>query len=83
MKLTADKLLEFGIADEIIPEPRGGAQKDHAAAAEMLREVLERHLKELSKMSGQQLKDQRYDKFRAMGRVEEKVFEAAVAEENV
>lgn len=83
LKLTADKLLEFGIADEIIPEPRGGAQKDHAAAAEMLREVLERHLKELSKMSGQQLKDQRYDKFRAMGRVEEKAFEAAVAEENV
>ena len=83
LKLTADKLLEFGIADEIIPEPRGGAQKDHAATAEMLREVLERHLKELSKMSGQQLKDQRYDKFRAMGRVEEKAFEAAVAEENV
>lgn len=83
LKLTADKLLEFGIADEIIPEPRGGAQKDHAAAAEMLCNVLAKHLNELSKMSGSELKNQRYDKFRAMGRVEEKIVEAALKEENI
>lgn len=81
LKLTAEKLLELGIADEIIPEPRGGAQKDHAAAAEMLREVLVRNLNELSKMSPQELKDQRYDKFRVMGQFNEKVIESAVCEE--
>ncbi len=82
LKLTAEKLLEFGIADEIIPEPRGGAQKDHAAAAEMLREVLERHLDELSELTPQELKDQRYEKFRNMGRYDEKIVEAAIKEEN-
>lgn len=80
LKLTAEKLLELGIADEIIPEPRGGAQKDHAAAAEMLREVLARNLDELSKMSPQELKEQRYNKFRAMGQFSEKMVEEAVKE---
>lgn len=75
LQLTAEKLIELGIADEIIPEPRGGAQKDHAAAAEMLRKVLERHLDELSKLTPAELKVQRYDKFRAMGRVSEKIVE--------
>lgn len=78
LQLTAEKLMELGIADEIIPEPRGGAQKDHDAAAEMLKEVLERHLKELSKLSPAKLKDQRYDKFRAMGQVTEKIVEEIV-----
>lgn len=81
LKLTAEKLLELGIADEIIPEPRGGAQKDHASAAEMLRTVLERHLKELSEMSGAELKEQRYNKFRSMGQFDEKIADAAIKEE--
>lgn len=67
LKITAEKLLELGIADEIIPEPLGGAQRDFDAAAKNLAEVVGRHLSELRKMSPTRLKDQRYEKFRDMG----------------
>ncbi len=67
LKLTAEKLLELGIADEIIPEPFGGAQRNHEEAAKLLDEVLVRQLAELRKLSGAKLRDQRYAKFRAMG----------------
>ena len=71
LQLTSGKLLELGIADEVIPEPLGGAHLDHAAAAELLGEVLERHLKELLKVSGKKLAEMRYEKFRKMGVFEE------------
>ncbi len=67
LQLTAEKLLQLGIADEIIPEPEGGAQRDYAKAAELLGEVLDRHLSELRKLSATRLREQRYAKFRAMG----------------
>ena len=67
LKLTAPDLLELGIADEIIPEPRGGAHADPEAAAGFVRDALLKHLAQLKKLSPRQLLDQRYDKFRAMG----------------
>lgn len=67
MKLTAQDLLGFGIADEIIPEPRGGAHRNPAAVYEMLDAVLLRNLKELLPLTGQQLADNRYEKFRGIG----------------
>ena len=83
LQLTAEKLLELGIADEIIPEPFGGAQRDYAKAAELLGDVLARHLCELRKLSGSKLREQRYAKFRAMGRFAETAPEsgAGAAEE--
>ena len=71
LQLTSGKLLGLGIADEVIPEPLGGAHLDHAAAANLLGEVLERHLKELLKVSGKKLAEMRYEKFRKMGVFEE------------
>ena len=76
LKITADKLIELDIADEIIPEPFGGAQRDYDAAADNLAAALEKQLEELEKFSGEELADQRYAKFRAIGRYVE------VAEEN-
>lgn len=76
LKITADKLIELDIADEIIPEPFGGAQRDYDAAADNLAAALKKQLKELEKLSGEELADQRYAKFRAIGRYVE------VAEEN-
>ena len=76
LKITADKLIELDIADEIIPEPFGGAQRDYDAAAENLAAALKKQLEELEKFSGEELADQRYAKFRAIGRYVE------VAEEN-
>ncbi|GAB2722954.1 acetyl-CoA carboxylase carboxyltransferase subunit alpha [Paenibacillus thermoaerophilus] len=68
MKITASDLYEFGIIDEIIPEPKGGAQRSYERQAELVKEALVRHLQELSSMTPEQLRDDRYGKFRRMGR---------------
>jgi acetyl-CoA carboxylase carboxyl transferase subunit alpha len=67
LKITADKLLELGIVDEIVEEPLGGAHTDPASTAESLRTVLSRHLDEVSALSEEKMLDARYGKFRGMG----------------
>jgi acetyl-CoA carboxylase carboxyl transferase subunit alpha len=67
MKITAKDLKDFGIVDEIVREPEGGAHTDHEAAAKLLGDVLERQLAELSLERPQALIEARYDKFRKMG----------------
>ncbi len=67
MKMTAREIKELGVADEVVPEPLGGAHHDYEFAAEKLAESIKRHLGELSKMSGQELKADRQRKFRALG----------------
>lgn len=67
LKITASDLLEVKLVDEIVPEPEGGAHLDHAAAARLLDPVLTRTLDDLSRLTPQQLVDQRYEKFRRMG----------------
>jgi acetyl-CoA carboxylase carboxyl transferase subunit alpha len=67
LKVTAKHLIENKLADEIVPEPKGGAHMDHQQAAENLKEALLRNLGELKELSGEQLMDGRYSKFRAMG----------------
>jgi acetyl-CoA carboxylase carboxyl transferase subunit alpha len=59
-------LKEFGIVDEIIPEPEGGAHTDPEAASQLLDAVLERQLLMLSEQSQKDLLNARYDKFRKM-----------------
>ena len=81
LQLTAEKLLSLGIADEIIPEPFGGAQRDYEKAAELLSGVLARHLSELRKLSGTRLREQRYAKFRAFGQFTDAAPEAEQPEE--
>jgi acetyl-CoA carboxylase carboxyl transferase subunit alpha len=67
MKLAAPDLKKLNLIDEVIPEPNGGAHHDHAVAAANFQEVVLRQLDELSKLSVQDLLDQRYAKFRAFG----------------
>jgi len=67
MKITAGDLKKLGVIDEIVPEPNGGAHADPAAAAELLAPYLERALKELQKLKGPALLEERYKKFRKMG----------------
>jgi acetyl-CoA carboxylase carboxyl transferase subunit alpha len=67
MRLTAEDLLELGLIDGIVPEPPGGAQEDADLAAENLRHALRKWLAELAPMSGAQLVEHRYEKFRKMG----------------
>ncbi len=67
LKLTSKDLFEFGIVDEVVKEPEGGAHNDHDLAAKFLDEAMEKHLKELMKLSGDELVEDRYKKFRKMG----------------
>jgi acetyl-CoA carboxylase carboxyl transferase subunit alpha len=67
LKITAGKLYELGVVDAIVPEPLGGAHRDHEKAAELLKAELEKSLAELEKLSGEELKAQRYEKFRKFG----------------
>ena len=71
MKLTADDLLGFGVVDEIVPEPLGGAHRDPARAAASLKEAILRHLRDLLKLSGEELVRDRYTKLKRMGVYEE------------
>ena len=67
LKLTAQDLYRGGIVEEVIPEPVGGAQRGHAALFETLDEALRANLRELCRMSGRALADQRYKKYRQIG----------------
>ena len=69
LKITGPDLLSLGVVDEVISEPAGGNNWAPLQAGEALREAIERHLKELLALSGDQLRESRYRKFRAMGRV--------------
>jgi acetyl-CoA carboxylase carboxyl transferase subunit alpha len=68
LKLTAPDLLGFGIIDEIIREPIGGAHTDPIAAAAAVDSVLARVLAEVNAMSSEARLEARYTKFRNMGR---------------
>jgi acetyl-CoA carboxylase carboxyl transferase subunit alpha len=67
LKLTAQDLLGFGLIDEIIAEPAGGAHEDPDAAARSLGESLRKGLNELSRLTSNEIVQQRYTKFRKMG----------------
>jgi acetyl-CoA carboxylase carboxyl transferase subunit alpha len=69
LRITAKDLTEFGIVDEIVPEPEGGAHSDHEAAAQLLEPVLVRALDELTSKSVPELLERRYAKFRRMGQL--------------
>jgi len=69
LRITAKDLSEFGIVDEIVPEPEGGAHSDHEAAAQLLEPVLVRALHDLSVKSVPELLQRRYAKFRRMGQL--------------
>jgi acetyl-CoA carboxylase carboxyl transferase subunit alpha len=67
LRLTSKDLLGLGIIDEIIPEPPGGAHRDHKAAAEILKATLGRYLEELEREPIDKLLDKRYQKYRRIG----------------
>jgi acetyl-CoA carboxylase carboxyl transferase subunit alpha len=73
LKITARDLKEFGIIDEIVPEPEGGAHLDHEASAAFLGSVLDETLRDLSRVPIVELLDRRYEKFRRMGQFFEAV----------
>ncbi|MGA2052299.1 MAG: acetyl-CoA carboxylase carboxyltransferase subunit alpha [Opitutales bacterium] len=71
LQLTADKLLATGAVDGVIPEPLGGAHLDPATAANNLKAALVEHLDRLRPIPVKALLEQRYQKFRRLGVLEE------------
>lgn len=67
MKITASDMLEMGVVEEVIPEPRGGSHRDPAAQAASIKDSIVRHLQELLKLGEQELVEDRFRKFRQIG----------------
>jgi acetyl-CoA carboxylase carboxyl transferase subunit alpha len=67
LKMTSPDLKELKLVDEIIPEPMGGAHHDWDETAGEMKKTLLKHLKQLKKLSSAQLRDHRYNKYRAYG----------------
>ncbi len=68
LKITSKDLLEFDIIDEEIAEPIGGAHTDYNVVADNMKSAIVNALDELSQKTSEVLKEERYNKFRKMGR---------------
>lgn len=71
LKLSADTLQDLGVVEEVIPEPMGGAHYNPEEAAAELGGILQKHLKELNKLSTDKLLEARYERYRKLGVFEE------------
>ena len=68
MKITADDLMRFGVIDEIVPEPVGGAHRDPAAAIAATGAAVSNALMELGSLDREAVRKQRRQKFLNIGR---------------
>jgi acetyl-CoA carboxylase carboxyl transferase subunit alpha len=67
LKLTSRHLARHGVIDDVIPEPLGGAHRDHREMATTLKGYLLRYLRDLKPLSVETLLEARYQKFRRIG----------------
>jgi len=68
LKITGKDLLKLGIIDEVLPEPSGGNNWAPLDAGNTLKEAIEKHLNALLKMPEEELIEERYKKFRVLGK---------------
>jgi acetyl-CoA carboxylase carboxyl transferase subunit alpha len=73
LRLTARDLFRLRVIDDIIPEPLGGAHRNHREMANTLKAYLVRYLRDLLPLPAEQLLERRYQKFRRMGEFEERL----------
>ena len=71
LRITAADCRRLGVADEVITEPDGGAHRDPEAVARDLGDALARHLDELRNLTPDDVREDRYVRFRALGEFEE------------
>jgi acetyl-CoA carboxylase carboxyl transferase subunit alpha len=67
LKISSSDLYQFGIIDEIVPEPLGGAHQDYKLAAKYIKESIRKYLAELKNMTPEELISQRIEKFQSIG----------------
>jgi acetyl-CoA carboxylase carboxyl transferase subunit alpha len=68
MRITAKDMLELEIVEAVIPEPKGGAHRDVAEQSASIKEAVWTHLQQLMKLTPEQLREDRYHKFRKIGK---------------
>jgi acetyl-CoA carboxylase carboxyl transferase subunit alpha len=71
MRITADSLNGFGLVDEVLTEPLGGAHRGPAEAAEVIRNAVTKSLDELDDMSVEQLIARRQERLAGFGEFKE------------
>jgi acetyl-CoA carboxylase carboxyl transferase subunit alpha len=71
MRITAQSLNSFGLVDEVLPEPLGAAHRDPAAAAEVIRNALLKHLADVTKLDIDTLLKQRQQRLAGFGQYKE------------
>jgi acetyl-CoA carboxylase carboxyl transferase subunit alpha len=71
LKMTSQDLLNFGVIEEIVPEPLGGAHRHVQETADSVSATLKRHIDELKEKPLDVLLDERYEKFRLIGNLTE------------
>lgn len=67
LKLSAPDLMQLKVIDKILPEPTGGAHRNHQLAAQIIKGELQVSLEELKQLSTEELLRRRLEKFRAIG----------------
>ena len=70
MKLDAKNLLDFGLIDNIIEEPLGGAHRDSKKASSLIAQEIDDNLKRLNEISIDELIEQRYKKIMSYGSIQ-------------
>jgi acetyl-CoA carboxylase carboxyl transferase subunit alpha len=71
MRITAESLMEFGLVDEVLPEPLGGAHRNPEDAAEVIHNALVKNLEELEQLSLDQLLENRQRRLASFGQFKE------------
>jgi acetyl-CoA carboxylase carboxyl transferase subunit alpha len=71
MRITAPSLNEFGLVDEVLPEPLGAAHRDPQASAEVIRNALLKHLQDLDERDTDTLLEQRQTRLAGFGQFKE------------
>jgi acetyl-CoA carboxylase carboxyl transferase subunit alpha len=69
LRMTAPDLLRLGVVDRIVEEPAGGAHQDHDGAASLAEAAIAEALRVLEPMTGEELVQDRYARFRRMGAI--------------
>ena len=72
LRLSPTDLLKFGIIDDVITEPLGGAHRDHAFTGMQIRAFIRRYLAEIKRIAPERLVEERLGRFRKLGQFREK-----------
>jgi acetyl-CoA carboxylase carboxyl transferase subunit alpha len=71
MRITAESLNQFGLVDEVLPEPLGAAHRDPEATAEVIRNAILQHLNDVDQLDADQLLEQRQRRLAGFGQFKE------------